>query len=400
MYVCIIAFNPAVLMSQSPEIIKIPCTGCTPDTIMIRVDRTITANNLECGEYNVSANFTIIQGSSCITDIINKKWYNGWDYIDVRANQTFHLHCGGQIDLKFDVITTCGVSHQTLTWSASPCNNPCEGCKVTFSYCDFYTPLHVNQGDTIPVMPYVYGFHLLTPDGYKYITDTSNFGIFNFPYFMHVSDQCNITPDLYDFVFDFNRFLDIASNGGDSYLYGHVTLIDNFTTNNPAFDCKIYLKFEDMGVYVHNIVYGHRSFDSGSCRYLGYNWAGPYYVFNDPNFQSDWCEYGNFLENMPFSDQGESNIEEQMFVEEPDPEFQNIAIFPTIVSDEFYLYSDKGIYKDYIVKLYNVNGKFIKKFDNNINDYLNISELDSGLYFVIINDIKTGKKHYRKLFKL
>lgn len=74
-----------------------------------------------------------------------------------------------------------------------------------------------------------------------------------------------------------------------------------------------------------------------------------------------------------------------------------VSVYPNPVTDSFQIASESFSVENSEVKIIDINGRTIKTFPSNLNNF-NVSELNSGVYFVEIksNDVKTTKKIIKK----
>jgi len=399
--------------SESKDFDLDQCSG------VVRVTRTITENPLECGEYYVSASFEFIE-APCNMEIIRAKWYNGenkHDYAVVRDNQTFHLHSGGSIDLDFYVKYENSSLWQHIVWSyeTPPSSGACSGCGNTFNYCDIdkkfidwsksYQEWDEEKQEWVWVYFYyttmiqVWEITFITPDGLLEVNFSNSYGIFTFPYYLKFADDCGLSPDINDFVFDINRFLDLAQSGNDEYadFYGHVLLQDY---NTPGM-CKKYFKFEDMGIYPWRIKAQYDEYKPYYCSYTDVH-LGDHYTFRDtdfpcftecyPEISTLICDPGAGAHNMIINSPNDFTKFVDKYIE--------YRLYPNISNDfiniDFFNPEEKQI------KIFDVQGGLVESIEikkNQNMERINVSQYNNGVYILKIRNMETGKSWIEKIVK-
>ena len=411
--------------------------GC--EKIIIQVNTTITDNtSLECGEFDVSVSFNVLQGADCISDpdedIYRVRWYIGPDFLNYNPRRVTSIHFSragsNTLKLQFAIRTSCDVFHKEVFYTVS---NPeeCSGCYGAVSYCDLYcNPLPVYNDscdyryylsppmddllrEQIPEIYELKFFSLSIPHVIA-IGTNQNYGIFNFPYYARDEEDCpNVLPGLYELVEDLNRFLDLSRSGQDEYAnyYGHVYLMDSYGDITEAGDtdlCKIRINFVDMGIFFqgfHRIE--HYEFDLLECK-IGNDLLGIEDEHIDPRFgYSDSCTipFGYLINNNYNINDIFSNTANNYFITQSGKEdlgSLSVECYPTIVNNELNLQWVSGYDDNVLIEIFDTNGKIIKRIDNikRANSIkVNTQDFKKGIYFLKIINKTSGFSDIKKVVK-
>ncbi|HHH52398.1 MAG TPA: T9SS type A sorting domain-containing protein [Bacteroidetes bacterium] len=437
----LLAFSPFILSAQTySDQVEMECPntqGC--EKIIVQVNTTITDNtSLECGEFDVSVTFDILQGIGCIADpdedIYGVRWYVGPDFLNYNPRRATSVHFsragGNTLKLKFAVRTVCGtIFHKEVLYQVT---NPeaCTGCYSAVSYCDLYCnpdsiyndscgsayfldpPVDSLMKSQIPEIVEMVLFSSLPPKVF-HLKQSNNYGIFNFPYYARAEQECpNLVPGLYELVEDLNAFLDLSRTGQDEYAnnYGHVFLMDSYGDITEAGDtdkCKIRINFVDMGMFFFGF---HRTlqyeFDLQECK-IGYFLDEEDEEY-DPRFGYDnscIIPEGNINNSeannnyLQYYLDGKYNL-----LSKKDQEYNDILsfmCFPTLASDKIDIQWESNI-DEISIKIYDLTGRIQKKFSNikNANKMsVDISKFNEGIYFIEFIDDKSGYKEVSKFIK-
>lgn len=351
------------------DIVNIQCyepISC-PSGIDIKVTRTITNNTTrECGAFDVLVSFEVLTGNDCLERIGRERWYVGLNYSP--GNQTsVHISNMGAstIQLSFLVETICGKNTFTFDHQVTTTES-CSGCESAVSYCT------LADYKSIEVLPKINGIGFLTytQNGYFTVNSSNNFGIFTFPYYTRIEEDCtNLNPGLHDLINDLNTFLDLARTGNPIYENhtGHVYLMDSYGQplgNSPGTDlCKIRINFVDCGMmwYDFNNVFFHQ-FYPASCTWelFAFNQDYPARIYIDQNFpyNASCLTCGGIpCNNLAFG----SNIEFFGDIDENDNlnDF-NFECYPTICTDKINLEWESKFSEKFSIEVFDISGK-IKK---------------------------------------
>ncbi|HHH54460.1 MAG TPA: hypothetical protein ENK91_12435, partial [Bacteroidetes bacterium] len=357
--------------------------------IVVEVIRNINNVVYDCGKVKCELQINTIQGGQFIDEYDNIIWTSGTAYTEIyNLNEVAYFNFDNpgiyNIELDFDVVTFCGTFsfHYDNFIVVNGCDS--EYCSSSFSYCDFFyvgvLPNGANPPPANEQMPILVDFRYTDPDyGNQIINSNNNYGIFTFPYYCHVTDDCGFHPNLFDFVNDLNVFLNLSNSGipQTENLFGTT----EFHYISQGYYCKRYIRTFNTGILITKLNFIHSNFDKPNCSTGTIFNANlyPAWITTDfpssnsclvPSGQNDQ-ETENYFLN--FEQEKKFNLE---YRGQSNP-INSIYCYPNIVSDNITIYNQGLLPLELFI--YSGTGKFIKKLSSKeLKKNIDVSKFPKG----------------------
>ena len=404
----LLIFSPLLLKSQNPYTINID--ACGGQKLIMNIYHDIEPAD-DCGELKLTFDYEILQGAEIFAAFDSVVWgdFNNlgeyiWQWtLDEPVYLTPVTISKIDLHITFHFICSDEKYHFTISNTWSPSSTVCDSyCASSISYCDMTMELPPDHDPGFDwSMGEIVGFKY-SLNNYTSIDVRQNMnndeGIFNFPYYTHVSQQCDFPPNIYHFVEDMNKFLNLAntSNNPDySRLFGTAQWSHTYGVNGD--NCKLNLFFVNTGVRIDLLWVDQYEFNKPECK-IGklFFWEKP--ANTNHNFPViDDCFY-NTYQNENFVVHEDEKFSDNYYLLNNKNETNFLYCFPTITSSIVKIYSKESL----DIEILDVNGRFITKKDftiNSDNTVLDLSEFKAGLYFVKLINKKSGDLKIKKIIK-
>ncbi len=371
--------------------------------IVLSVTRTFTLNQQECREFKCEIDIVVLQGAQYLLNYQNMNWNTGFYHTKI-YNLTdvasFYFDYGQSIQnisFEFEAKTVCGTFGFIYSDDVVVANGDCyASCSSSFSYCEFYSPGAFGTGKEMPELK---GFYYLDGNNVPHYINSSNNpgGIFDFPYYCHVADQCSFPPNIYDFERDLNDFLDLG-NTMPAYgtLYGTAMWMHSYGQGSPPDLCKLNLRIKNSKIFIYQLDFEIWDFDKPNCSILPYISDPNHHVYFYPNFPPAYdCLGGNYANegNDNLNDIYHSHLQSEALT--AIDVNRTYRIYPTVTDGRITIDFDAVQSVGKHIELYTVSGTMVKRFDIRANVYevsLDFTEIGRGIYLMKIFD--TDNKNY------
>ncbi len=371
--------------------------------IELRVIRTLSNVSGECGLVKCEVNVIELNNSGQYIDKYdNMEWDNGNSVAQVYDFSTpvyfFYQYNGIYgIDFSMDIVTYCGTFSYVFTppefnnvITVLGCDE--DNCTSSFSYCEFYLEsddpileewkMYGGNGQ----MPKLYSIKYIDPIGGIQTLDASNNGIFHFPYYGRVANDCGFHPNLFDFVNDMNKYLIQSGIGGVCEFY---------YTDLPNY-CKRYVRYLNTRVFFLEMICDVENFyyEIAPIPVCGFPPSSKdKIVAISPDFPvSTACLPGNLISEDLDNDEILMKIDMLSRGVSTNVNNKNESViycYPNITDTDLFIDNrNKGEYK---VNIYSLSGEIIKQFEVDKNNMkVNISDCKPGMYFIRFYNQESG----------
>jgi len=381
---------------------------CGAENCMITIPYTIYAtddNQTECGQWNFSVSFgTITDPCSKITGIDNFQWknisfpqgsvYDTYGETVHGQNVDFHLpdDTDYDIELKFTVHTLCGDYHPTRNFEVTQ-EDECSGCTASFCYEEAFCG--ANEPFAVTINSIVFY------DNQQFHSFSTGNSYYNGPYYIYGGGICQISPNIYDLIDDLNDFL-------DGQHFGHAVL-KYYDSDDPGYDlCKLKIRVRESDLMMYLVRSENYEIEMPGCEPTSTPLCEPTPHIIVTSTESDDC-----IEQQMTIPQGLHKLNEaklhqtllegnEYFGSAKDADFE-FKVFPNFTFDYIEVSVNSISPSTFSCTIIDFYGQILfetNEMSNNQNTKIDLSNLPSGMYFVKLSDLNTGKHKTQRLVKL
>ncbi len=409
-------FSASLLLGQNPFPISVEtCQG----PIKMNIYHTIEPAD-DCGELELNFSYEIVQGQDIFMGFDSVLWgdfnnlgeyvwqwtYNHPVYLTPVSIQKIDLHIAFTV-LCDSPCSPCAEDHHfTIPNDWESDNMVCVSyCSSAISYCDMMAPVpDVHKEGFNKVMGEIVGFKYNTSNGTSidvYQDQNNAEGIFHFPYYTHVSQQCGYPPNIYHFAEDMNKFLNLANTSNNpnyDRFFGTAQWAHTYGVNGDL--CKLNLFFVNTGVRITLLWVDQYEFNKPECL-IGDLFIPEMPANLNPNFPVvDDCFYNlghNEMSNLEI-DNNPVNKSDKYALYQQDQKANEIFCYPTFTNDFVNIVTGDALK----IELIDINGRLLfskKMLSLNNKITFDIRKYNKGLYFLRIRNEETNSTYIEKVLK-